>query len=160
MATLTRAQMLALLADNTSGDISAKDLRDIITGVATLADDTPTYDYKKVTDFITTSDTYVSLAELITPTREAGTYEIKISTTFTYNSISKSAYFRWSIDGGTNWEEFSVEPKDFTDKKAMSYSFPYPYLGGVMDIKLECKCEASSDTLDVLFANIVFERKA
>lgn len=39
MATLTKAEMLALLADNTTGDISAEDFRNIIIGVLVIADE-------------------------------------------------------------------------------------------------------------------------
>jgi len=41
MANLTRAQMAALLPDNTTGDISAKDMRDIVNSVLTLAENFP-----------------------------------------------------------------------------------------------------------------------
>jgi len=160
---LTRAQMAALLPDNTTGDISAADMRSIVLSCLTLTEEGAklrgTYDYKKVKDQVTTSDAYAPLVSMATPAREAGTYEIKISSTFTYNTTGKSAFFRWSIDGGTNWEEFSVEPKDVTDKKALSYDFPYEHLGGAIDIRLEFKCESASNTLTVLFANLVFEQK-
>jgi len=155
--------MEALLNDNTTGDISAQDMRDIVNSCLTLSEEGSrlrgTYDYEKVKDQVTTSATYAPLASMVTPDRIAGTYEIKISATFTYDTITKSAYFRWSIDGGTNWEEFNVEPKDTTDKKALDYSFPMEHLGGAKDIRLEYKCEADGNTLTVLFANLVFEQK-
>jgi len=41
MANLTRAQMAALLGDNTTGDITAEDIRNIVNSVLTLAEDVP-----------------------------------------------------------------------------------------------------------------------
>ena len=177
---LTKAQMLALLADNTSGDISAQDMRDIISGVVTIEDEgvniptipvneawiaSRTYDFKStgISDggnpIIIQATAYADLATLVTPARDAGVYEIKFSTTFSYDSTSRSAYFQWSLDGGTAWEEFRIEPKDVTDVKALDYSFPFNHTGGVMNIQLQGRCENASDTLEVRFANIVFERK-
>ena len=102
---------------------------------------------------------YANIAELVTPIRDAGVYSITFSITFDYNSTNKSAYFQWSIDSGTTWEEFRVEPKDATDKKALHYEFPHEHTGGSFNLKLMGKCENSSNTLSVDYANIVIERK-
>jgi len=131
----------------------------IVTGVI------PTYDFvsKGIPDgqpIVITSTTYTDMAILFTPVREIGIYEITLSWTFDYDSTNKSAFFQWSIDGGTNWEEFHIEPKDKTDKRPVSYTFPYTHpTNSTMDIILQGKCEASANTLTVDFANIIFDRK-
>ena len=118
------------------------------------------YHYVKTIDTTITADTYQSLAQLHLTNQIAGTYQVTFSTTFTYDSTNRSAYFRWSIDNGVTWEEFNNEPKDKTDKKALAYVFPTDFLGGDIDIILQARCESTSDVLNVLFANIIVERKA
>ena len=120
-----------------------------------------TYDYITVQGAEATTNTYVTLANLTTSVREAGVYEIKFSITFTYDSTNKSAHFRWTLNGGTP-EEFRVEPKDATDKKAMTYEFPFVLNADeAFDILLEGKCEsATGETLHCDYTNIIVERKS
>ena len=124
-----------------------------------------TYDYISTgipdtgSPVVISTTTYTNIAHLVTTAREAGVYEIKFSKTFTYDSTNRSASFQWSINGGINWEEFSIEPKDATDRKAMTYEFPYVHGGGIFDIQIMGKCESAGDTLSIPYSNIVLERK-
>jgi hypothetical protein len=106
------------------------------------------------------SNTFVEIARLNPAgTFEAGTYEIGFGAVHNYSNTSRSAIFSWSIDGGVSWEEFTIEPKDSTDNKALHYPFPYEHLGGGIDLVFAARCENSNDTLTVDYANITFERK-
>jgi hypothetical protein len=89
----------------------------------------------------------------------AGVYEVSFSSTFTYSTTNRSAEFSWSIDGGTNWQRSSMETKDTTNTELFSYTFPLEHLGGGIDFRLDARCEGSSDTLDIEYGNIIFERK-
>lgn len=273
---ITRTQMLALLADNTAGDISAQDMRDIITGVLTIEDDyvevqgnseavlkivkalkirtdkatedlnnvldegiyevsdsldsrnhptgenqgilkviaadsntsmqqnylsvTTGKDYLRVsvlgdgTDFTVwvetkasqrvstlesrvpfelsynfvksgglniSSDVFSPIATLPTVAAPAGsTFEIKVSMSTQYSETSRSAYIRFSIDGGINWKEYVKEAKDATDVTPFFYSFPKTFPTATdIDLVLEGRCENSSDVFTINYADLIAERK-
>ena len=120
---------------------------------------TTVYEHVTATNKVINSGTgYTPVAQL-TRTLEAGLYEIKISKTFQYNKTGKSALFRWSLDGGTTWEDFSIEVKDITNKTSESYVFPLTHAGGTLDIKLEAGRESDAGILNIDYANIIVERK-
>ena len=140
-----------------SGGISTN-TQDIATLVST--DNSKTYDHVSTTAIAITATTYEDIVTLTTQSRDAGIYQVTISFTFDYDSTNKSAHFQWSFDGGTNWEEYRIEPKDKTDKKTMTYTFPLDKAtAGIFDIRVQGKCEASSNHLNVDYANIIIERK-
>ena len=125
-----------------------------------------TYDYVKkgIPDtgnpIVITDTTYQDIAELTTPIRGIGTYQITFSLTFDYDSTNKSAGFQWTLDNGTTWEQFSIEPKDKSDKKALTYTFPSELtVEAIFNFKMQGKCESSGNTLTVDYANIIIERK-
>ena len=108
---------------------------------------------------IVSSDTFQQIAELTVPNRDAGTYQITFTTTFNYDTVQRSAIFRWSLDGGSNWKTISRELKDKTNDEIISYSFPKLLTAGAIDFKMEARCEGGSDTLTIDFAHIILERK-
>lgn len=193
MATLTRDQMLALLPDNTTGDISAEDMRNIIAGVMTLEEDAqmvhtnrsdivdlkaadvllrdrltaveinapfkPEYHYNVGNPTSITSNEYSSISRLITPALPVGTYEARLSVLAQYDTASRSAFVRFSNDGGINWFESRKEPKDTTDVIEFTPLFIGSSTSGIKDFIIEARCEQSGDTLTILAANIIYERK-
>ena len=110
---------------------------------------------------ITSNNGYQDIASLTTLVAEIDeVYEITFSATFNYDSIKRSALFAWSIDGGTTFEEFSIEPKDKTDQKALGYTFPHKVsVKGAIQLVLQAKCENTGDVLTIDYANIIAERK-
>jgi len=135
-------------------------------GKEILTEGNRTYDFIKTgkpdgQSIVISSTSYQPIAMLITQARKAGTYEITFSITFDYDSTNKSAIFHWTIDNGATFEEFRVEPKDKTDKKALTYTFPIVRTtDAVFEVGINGKCESSGDTLTVDYASIIVERKA
>ena len=122
------------------------------------------YDYQK--EGITSGgaitivdDTYQTICELITPSRPAGTYELLASMVWTYDTASRSAFYRWSADGGSTWKELSTEASDKTNTENFSYSFPKELPEGVVHMVLQARKENAADEMIVDHANLVVERK-
>ena len=105
------------------------------------------------------SDTYVDVCKLVTPHREAGTYMVSFANTFTYSKTTKSAHFRTSTDGGTNWQEIRIEIKDTTNLETQNLIYPGVFSSGVHELIIQAKVEATGDTLSIHYSDIVFERK-
>lgn len=89
------------------------------------------------------------------------TYEFKISLTYNYPVVNKSAYFRFSIDDGVTWSNFIKEPKDTTDELIVFYMFPkeYDLAGGIGNtMLLEAAKESGVDDFEIHFSDIIVER--
>lgn len=120
-----------------------------------------TYDYEKAGATLDVPDTYTSLGILTTPQRVPGVYEFGMSMTWDFNRTNNSAYFRFSTDGGSTWNEFVKEPKDSTDSNAEYYAFPVDITSeSVLDLRVEGHKETGAGTLDVRFLDLWVERKA
>jgi len=139
-----------------AGDLSQLDTR--VTAIEAKPD-LSFYKFTKVTAFTVPDDNYIEAGRL-TETIEAGTYEIKFSITYTYNTTTKSAFFRWSLDGGATWQEVSEEAKDKTDVRPRYYAFPKVLTAGQKDIIFEAKKEAAGDVMTIDFLDIILDRKA
>jgi len=132
------------------------------TDIQGIKDIQTNYYYKKVAGSSTTSNTYTQLNRLTVTTPPSGVYEYKFSMTWNYNSTTKSAYFRFSTDGGVTWNEVRKEAKDVTDNYPVFYAFPYVFTQtGTDDIDLivEYRTETNGDVLNVSYIDIVAERK-
>lgn len=119
-----------------------------------------TYDYVKESAIVIADDNYETIAELITPTRDKGVYEYRMSMTYSLNSTNTSAYFRFSLDGGTTWTEFRTEPKDNTDSVPMYYSFPKPLPREVLQLMMQARKENAGDVLNIEFIDLMIARVA
>ena len=120
----------------------------------------PTYDYTHLNSITVPGDTYTEIARLTTPSREAGVYKLTESMLYSLNSTTNSAYFRFSPDGGTTWNEIRREPKDNTDVLPSAYTSTIVHPGGVFDLVIQSKKENAADVLSVLSIDVIFERKA
>ncbi len=118
-----------------------------------------TYDYSKAKDIIDVGDAYILISELIV-TRDAGVYELGVSTTYTFDRSGHSVYLRFSTDGGISWNEFASAHVNKTDATAEYYAFPHNHTGGTIQIRVEAKKDTSSGQLDINFLDIWIERKA
>jgi hypothetical protein len=110
-----------------------------------------TYDYERVDSQMDLPDTWTKINEVITPDREIGVYEIGMAVHWVFDRTTKSAFIRFSLDGGNTWSEFTGEPKDKTDSNATYFAFPYENAtdGGVIQVKVEIRKESGAGTLDV-----------
>ncbi len=116
------------------------------------------YNFVKAQNITVAGNTYQEISRLA-DVIDAGTYEVKFSLTFTYNTTTKSAYNRFSLDNGATWFEFRQEPKDKTDNRAIYYGFPHVFVAGQTNIIVESRKEASGDTMIIEFLDIILERK-
>ena len=117
------------------------------------------YYFIKVADVLDIPDTFTSVATLTSPAdTPAGTYEVKFAINWAFNRTTSSAYFQWRIDGGP-WFEIEAEPADSTDKHVSSYFYPTDFTGGLHVVEIEARKETGAGTLDVLFADIIMDRK-
>ena len=89
---------------NTFNNEAVTEVNTNTAAIATL-NDLGLYLFSRVTGSSTTSDTYSPLNSLVIPNAPAGTYEFKISMTFTYSITNKSSYFNISTSGGATWME-------------------------------------------------------
>ena len=94
----------------------------------------------------------------LTAEAPAGNYEVTISMVWNYNLTNKSGLFRWTIDGGTTWLETSEEPKDKTDERPFSVSFPVQHLGGERNIKVEAAKENNTHTMTMYYCAVIYKR--
>jgi len=119
-----------------------------------------TYDYESKINTIVTSDSYVEVSRLTTLSRDAGTYSVTNSMMYSYDNTNRSAFFRFSLDGGANWNEIRKEPKDNTDKLPESYTTTIVRTGAdIFDIIIQARVEDATDTLTIYKLDIMLERK-
>jgi len=122
-----------------------------------------TYDFVKVggtgNEITISTDTWTDVLDTQLELRKAGVYEYKHSATFNYSSTGRSAEFRFSLDGGNTWEVRTKEVKDTTNEEDTEALFPFSYGGGTPRLRMQARCESSSDTLKVMWASQILERK-
>lgn len=120
------------------------------------------YYFSKVSGVSTTSSVYTQLNRLTVIAPPSGVYEYKFSMTWNYNNTTKSAYFRFSTDGGVTWNEVRKEAKDVTDNYPAYYAFPVQFTqigADNIDLIVEYRTETDGDVLNVSYMDIVVERK-
>ena len=119
-----------------------------------------TYDYDKASGILNIPETYTELNNFTSPSRPAGVYEVGMSLTWDFTIVNRSAYFRWSTDGGVVWNEFVSEPKDVQDKMALYYQYPFNHGGGPLSIITQMRKEDALGVLNVPFSDVWFRRVA
>jgi hypothetical protein len=121
----------------------------------------PRYNFVKVTGVTVASvqPAYQEIARLNLTNVQAGTCEYKLSVAYNYNSTTKSVMFRFSLDSGTTWFEFSTEPKERHDESAFFYAFPKEILTSGTDHAFIMEASKESNDVFVIdFADLMFER--
>jgi hypothetical protein len=123
-----------------------------------------TYDFKKVggtgNEITINTDTWTDVLDNQLEQRDAGIYEYKHSVTFNHSSTSRSAEFRFSLDGGLTWDTRTREVKDTTNDEDTEALFPIEYGGGTPRLRLQARCESASDTLTIKWASQILQRVA
>jgi len=108
-------------------------------------------------DVVSFSPDWQNLITLDTD-RDAGVYEVNIAMVWNYDSTNKSGKFRWSVDGGSTWLETSEEPKDKTDLRPFSVTFPVDHSGGVRQIILDAARENDTHTMTMKYVAVSYKR--
>jgi len=119
-----------------------------------------TYDYAQVANHTVTNDVYEEVLRLTTVSRPTGVYKAELSMIYSLNSTTTSAFFRFSIDGGTTWTEVRKEPKDNTDLVPEAYPFTVSHTAGARVIIIQARKENAADVLNIAAMDIMFERRA
>lgn len=136
---------------------------DIATNTSDVSDlqELSAFDYVKVLSRTVTNDVYETVGELDTVTdRSIGVYKITLSMMYTLNSTNHSAYFRFSMDGGSNWIEVRRESKDITDLIPETYSAVLEQTAlEPINIIVQSRKEDSSNVLTISALDIMSERK-
>ena len=162
--TSNTATNTANIATNTSNIVTATAVLSALDARLTTAESkalfVPSYDYVQGNSITVTGDVYEEIARLTTPSREAGIYKLSQSMLYSLNSTSTSAYFRFSTNGGSTWNEIRREPKDNTDVLASAYTATIVHPGGVFDLVIQSRKDNASNILSVLSIDVIFERKA
>jgi hypothetical protein len=112
--------------------------------------DIMTYDYERRDGQLDLSDSWTEINSIVVADREAGVYEMGMAVHWVFDRTTKSAFIRFSLDGGATWQEFTGEPKDKTDSNATYFAFPYEQVAdGQMQIQVEIRKETGAGVLDV-----------
>ena len=118
-----------------------------------------TCDIDKQGGFDSIGEVYEPLNILTTPMRAVGTYTYNMAITWHYDRTNASAYFRFSLDGGLSWQEFTLEPQDSTDHGTLDYSFPKVVSSAEpLDLRVEAKKETGSGTMAVSHSDVWIQR--
>ena len=121
----------------------------------------PMYKYDKRVNVAVSSiyPNWQEIGRLAVGTISDGIFEYKFSLTYTLDTTTRSAHFRFSTDGGTTWVEFENEPKDSHDASPFAYFFPKTLTAqNHKDIIVEMSKENAGDNLIVLFLDIIFHQ--
>ena len=117
------------------------------------------FDYEAVTNVTVTSDTYVEVINR-TFALSDGTYKLDMSTMFSMDVTNYSAYFRFSIDGGSTWREVIEESSDISNIIPLAYSFMIPVTSSTLNIQIQARVENASATLTIEDMTVMVDRKA
>ena len=119
--------------------------------------DIVTYDFNKTVDALNLPETYTNVGTLVTPSRDAGTYVLGFSFTWTFDRTTESVFIRWRQNGGA-WNEYSSEPTEKTDSNTAFYEFPAAYPSQIHTIEVEMRKETASGVLNLQFLDIFLQR--
>jgi len=102
---------------------------------------------------------WLPINQLVTQEKEPGDYEVLFSMGWSYDVTNKSGKIRFSLDGGSSWEERSEEPKDKTDKRTSSIILPLTLTTAqTLDIQLEANKEGTDHIMTIHHSLISIQR--
>lgn len=117
------------------------------------------YDYNTAENIVVSSEAYVEVCRLTTPNRPAAVYEIKMSMLWHLDNKSRAAFFRSSLNGGTDWLEVVLRPNDLSAQIPNTLIWPITHSGGVFDMVIEAHTEIATDILTLRQVSIICESK-
>lgn len=126
--------------------------------VSSAPNPTLTYNLLKSNSIVVTGDVYETIGELITEVLPSGTYEYKFSWVWDIDSVTNSAYLRYSINGGANWNELRREAKDVTDEMSEAYFFPIVEAEGIKQLQIQARKENAGDVYNIRFLDLIIQR--
>jgi archaellin len=93
-----------------------------------------------------------------------GVFEYKLGARFSYDTTGSSAIFRYAIIRNDNasptWYEIWEEPKDVSNDMNLTLFYPIDEQNGdKVELVLEARCESSSATLNISFADVIIDQK-
>ncbi len=119
----------------------------------------PFYIYSKATN-VDVQDTWTDICSIESLENDQAVFEYKFSATFTLDSATHFAYFRYSIDEGSTWYELREEPSDWDNKQTIDYFFPVPVAKDAgVHLMIQAMKEDSADVMTVSYADAVIEKK-
>lgn len=116
-----------------------------------------TYDNLKLTEAKPIGDVYEPVLNLLTPVREEGKYEYKISYTYNFSSTTTSMYLRYRVNGSA-WVERIKEPSDRSDIITEAYFQVNDVDQGQLSIDVEMRKENSTGNLNIYNGQAVIQR--
>jgi hypothetical protein len=117
----------------------------------------PTYDFAKSVNIIA-GEIYTELLNYTTDAPLNGIlYEFGLSLSWQYTVANKSAYLRFSTDGGVSWTEFIGQPKDQTDVVPFVYIFPIAFTGSP-NVIIELRKQDASGILTAFYSDSWIKR--
>ena len=119
-----------------------------------------TYDNNVTTNTDITTDypSWTDVNHFTTPVREAGKYQINMSVIWKLDTTTKSGMLRYSIDGGTTYQEFQSEAKDKTNDNANTFGLTVDHTGGSFEIFLDMTRESGTNAMDCSRCEIIVQR--
>jgi hypothetical protein len=120
-----------------------------------------TYDYNVTTNINIPTDhpDWTEVNYFTTPDRDAGIYKVGMSVIWKLDTTTKSGMLRYSLDGGSTWQEFQSEPKDKTNDNANVFGMTINHSGGPIDIRIDMTRESGTNAMDCSRSEIIIERK-
>jgi len=114
------------------------------------------YDKQSAITITQTDPAYQQIASIAYNNAPPGVYEYRISLSHTIDSVVNSSLFRFSIDGGVNWDTFRTEAKDISDVVPLYYAFPKEYASITsLSLIIEAAKTNAGDTMVVTFVDAI-----
>lgn len=107
---------------------------------------------------LTMTDTYQEVGNTEMLDAELGCYEFGYSGVHSYDQINKSEYMRFSLDGGTTWQELIREPANTLDIQADSYQFYIRGISGDLSFIVQARAQDATGTMEVYSVNVWIKR--
>jgi hypothetical protein len=135
-----------------------QDVTSLQSSVSTLQGVVNYFEFEEVEDTEVTSTTYQDIIN-VTYTPPVGIYKLDMSLLHTLSNNNATAFFRFSLDGGATWFEFSKKTLSPADINNSTVTKIINHLGGNFSIRIQARKESSGDTLTIRNLVTALQRK-
>ncbi len=104
------------------------------------------------------SDVYADVGNFTTPDLPIGRYDFSMSFTTLFDRNNFKEFFRFSTDGGLNWNEFASTTSSKIDAKAYTYNFTKENYSGVTHMIVQARKETGAGDMTVQFSDCSIKR--